>query len=611
MLRPAALLPAVIALAACDQGHDMFGSGIDSGEVHFDGAIPDLAQLQPLDGNVLPLDGGGPWAHLIFTISDGDTGLPVPARVIFRPVPGSGFADSLTSGTPNPMSPGTSTGAVVGPGVLGSPEGVMLAGGQGVVPVPPGTYSLFITRGPEYEAAETSVTVQAGEVVPVSTTLMRTVDTVGWLAADMHVHVGYSFDSKLPAERRVISMVSNGVEVIVATDHNVNTDLAPVAASLGYGGDLVSTVVGDEFNFKEGHGGAYPLVYDATKPYGGAIPWQTGCASPAYGINCYTASDAFSMMHQQIPGKTVVTVNHPWWGGGDLGYFTNVGWGAGTAHPLPAQLSTAGLFDAIEILNGYQTSDTPENNLVADWFYLLGQGYKVTAIGSSDTHKINWVRSGWPRSWIRLGTDRPGDATGELVADAVRQGRVVASTGPFLSLQVDGGDIGDQVIPKTAGQVTIAVRVDAPAWIQVDKLRIYVNGALVKTIPVAPGQRPLFNGSFVQPISADSWVVAFATGTQPLPPDVVGEYSHFNGYEMKPWAITNPVFVDANGDGQWSPPPASTGFPAVHVTPEPFHNARPAAGAGREVPQGCDPSERVGSEAPLAAPEHILMPLLY
>jgi hypothetical protein len=594
----------MLMLTACSEGHDMFGSGVDAGVVHFDGSVPeDLGSLPPLDGNILPLDGGtGPFGHLIFTVYDGDTMLPAPARVIFRPVPGAGFADSITSGTPDPMSPGSATGAIVGPGVLGSPEGVMLASGQGVVPVPPGTYSLFITRGPEYEASETSVTIAGGDVVPISTTLDRTVDTIGWLAADLHVHVGYSFDSKLPAERRVISMVSNGIEVIAATDHNVNTDLAPVAAGLGYGGDLVSTVVGDEFNFREGHGGAYPVVYDPTQPGGGAIPWQTGCTPPLYGINCYTASDAFPMMHGQIAGKTVVTVNHPFWGGGDLGYFTNIGWGAGTSNPLPSLLSTAGMFDAMEILNGYQTNDTPENNLVADWFYLLSQGFKITALGSSDTHKINWVRSGWPRTWLRLDTDRPGDATGDLVADAIRKNRAVASTGPYVALQVDGADIGDTVIPKTAGQVTIAVRVDAPDWINVDKLRVYVNGNLVKTIDIAPGQRPRWNGSFVQTVTADSWVVAFATGTQPLPPDVVGEYSHVNGYEMKPWAITNPVFVDADGDGQWHPGAWSGGFPRPVHPPEPFN---------REVPQGCDPSERIGSEPALQAPEHIVMPLLY
>jgi hypothetical protein len=600
-----ALFVAVIALTACEPPP---GAIFDAGQVYFDGGLPDLSSLPSLDGNMLPLDGGtSGFAHLVFTISDGDTGLPVPARVIFRPPPGAGFADSIMTGKPDPMSPGSFTGAVVGPGVLGSPEGVMLVSGQGVVPVPPGTYSLFITRGPEYEATQTSVTVGDGDVVPVATALDHVVDTRGWLSADMHVHVGRSFDSKLPAERRVISMVSNGVEIIVPTDHNVSTDLGPVALSLGYGDDLVGTVIGNEFNFWEGHGGAYPVPYDPTKPGGGAPPYQglvnLQCVPPIVGINCLTASDAFPMMHAQIPGTTVVTINHPFWSGADLGYFTNIQWGAGTSNPLPSSLSTVGMFDALEVLNGYQTNDVVENNLVADWFFLLGNGYRVTALGSSDTHKINWVRSGWPRTWLRLPNDKPGETTGAGFATAIRKGRAIASTGPFVTLTVDGGQIGDQIIPVHTGQLVIGVTADAPSWIALDEVKVFVNGKLHKTFPVTGTGHPRFSASYIDPVDGDAWVVAFASSKQILPPDVVGEYSHENGYEMTPWAITNPVFVDGNADGKWQPSPSTGSFPSrTRVPPEPFH---------RVVPPNCDASERIGSEPPLDAPAQALMPLLY
>jgi hypothetical protein len=591
------VLVAVISLTACSEGQPQY-------LVH----PPDLGTQPPqLVGNTLPLR-AGPYAYLVFTVDDADTQSPVPSRVIFRPPPGSGFADSETVGiAPDPLrSPGSFTGAVVGPGVLGSTEGVMLVDGIGAVPVPPGTYQLFITRGPEYEAVVTSVTVIDGDVKPVHAVLQRTVDTTGWLAADMHIHLARSYDSKLQPERRVISMVSNGVEVLVATDHNVNTDLGPAAASLGYGPDRVGTLVGNEFNFKEGHAGAYPVPYDAMKPAGGAPPYQPPvngiCQDPIIGVNCLTAADAFPMMRGQVPNTTVVTVNHPFWAAGDLGYFTNIQWGAGTSLPLPAALGTAGLFDAIEVLNGYQTRDAVFNNLVADWFYLLGQGYRVTALGNSDTHKIAWVRAGWPRTWLRLPNDLPGDTTGELLADAIRNQRAIASTGPFVTLTVDQAQIGDLMIPTTPGQVTVGVTVDAPDWIHVDTLRLYVNGQLTDTLTIGRGQRPLFKGTFVKTVSADSWVVAFASGEDPLPPDVVGEYAHANGFEMKPWALTNPVFIDADGDGQWHPPLPTAGAPHRLPSPQPFDAV---------VPQACDPSETVGSEPPLDTPEHLAMPLLY
>jgi hypothetical protein len=366
---------ALLVLSACSS-QTPFDFGAAEG---VDAATPPIADLATRTllgdfGTLEPIgDLGDTFGSLLITVDDEDTGAPVPARVIFRPPPGSGFADSLISGTVDPLSPGSYTGSLVSPGVIGSPEGVLLASGRGVVPVPAGTYQLFITRGPEYEAVQQTVTVAAGAAEVVQATLVRSVDTRGWLAADMHVHTGNSFDSQLLPERRVISMVTNGVEVVVATDHNVFTDLGPVAAGLGYGADLIGTIVGDEFNFAEGHGGAYPMPYDATQAGGGAPPYENlvngNCPEPMVGINCYTASIAFPFMHSKLLGTSVVTVNHPWWGNGDLGYFTNIEWGAGTQNPLPKRLKTAGLFDAIEILNGYQSYDVPENNLLADWIY--------------------------------------------------------------------------------------------------------------------------------------------------------------------------------------------------------------------------------------------------
>jgi hypothetical protein len=212
------------------------------------------------------------------------------------------------------------------------------------------------------------------------------------------------------------------------------------------------------------------------------------------------------------------------------------------------------------------------------------------------------VRAGWPRTWLRLPSDTPGDITGPILSDALLHQRAIASTGPFLKMTVDGAQIGDQLVPKTAGQVTVAVTVDAPDWIQVDSLRIYVNGVLKDSVTVGSGHRPLFQGTFVEPIASDSWIVAFASGSNPLPTDVVGEYYQVNGYPlMRPWAITNPVFIDADNDGMWTPPPTTGGFPRKYV-PEPFD---------RPAPAGCDPSEAIGSEAGLQTPEHTVMPLLY
>jgi hypothetical protein len=572
----------------------------DGGERR-DFAVPDLTMPPPapdlagydltppvLEGNTLHIDPEAPMATLVFNVTDRDTGLPVPSRVIFRPPPGGGFCDDLTGATWQINSPHSGTSAVVADGVLGSPEGLLLATGFARVPVPPGNYELFITRGPEYEAVDLRVDLKNGEIEEVDAELDRTVDTRGWLAADLHVHAKVSFDSTLPLDRRVISMTSSGIELIVATDHNVSIDLAPVIAQLGYGPDVVGSIIGDEFNFMSGHGGAYPVTYDPNLPEGGIPTWQDppNCVR-GVGVNCTPAAEVFDMMHALVPGVTAVTINHPWWGGADLGYFTNLDWGAGTNNPPPAPLPTAGKFEGLEILNGYWSRDDAISYLITDWMFLLSQGYRVTALGSSDTHKINWVRAGWPRSWLRMPTDRPGEVTGAQLADAVRWQRAIASTGPFAELLVDGKPIGEMVVPQ-GGKVSIELRVDAPNWMKLDKVRLYKDASLLHEWVVLPGQRPVLHTTVQEPIAADSWFVLEADGAQPLPPDVVGEYSHQSGYDMRPFVLTNPVFIDADGDGRWTP---SGWMGAPPPFNQPFHfpgMTRPFRG---QVPEGCGETE--------------------
>jgi hypothetical protein len=221
---------------------------------------------------------------------------------------------------------------------------------------------------------------------------------------------------------------------------------------------------------------------------------------------------------------------------------------------------------------------------------------------------------------VRLPTDFPGDVTAPMLVDAIRNQRAIASTGPFITLTVDGGQIGDTIVP-TGGTVSVAVTVDAPGWMAVDTVRVYAGGFEVRRFDILPGTRPVFSTTFTLPVSADTFIVAHASGKQPLPGDVVGEYARSMGYDMLPWAITNPVFIDYNGDGLWKPPPASqapVGPPFGPMKPAPLPGGAPGGpaaagplGARQTVPVDCQPGAS-GVEPPLSVPPiRQLMPLLY
>jgi hypothetical protein len=521
---------AALLLAACGGPHE--GKPPPSFDVpppRDAGARPDLEPPQGV---------GSIWLSVL----DVDTGLPIPARAIITavaPTPPVRL-DVNSQGMPADGRYGVN----IAPGVIGAPEGVLLVAGSGGFQLPAGDYDLMLTHGPEWEADQRTITITRDQNLMVTASLRHSVDTTGWLAADLHVHTARSFDSRIQVEDRVVTEVAVGVEVIVATDHNVLSNLQPDVELFGYG-SLARAIVGDEFNFYEGHGGAYPMPYDPADPadqygnhLGGADEWKLDWPTVAH----RPAMDMFDFLHA-FSTAPAVTINHPRMLP-DLGYFTNTGWAP------PAPLPTVGHFDALEILNGYTDAPDEIATLLRDWFFLLSSGTRVTALGSSDTHALRDVKAGFPRTWLRMPTEDVTLLLDSDLGDAVKHQRAIASNGPFALLTVDGTGIGDQVT-SISGQVMIDITVDAPPWIDVDNVRLFVNGQVAWQQAVAAGTRPILHAHFPLTLpSGDAWIALAASGSKPLPTALIGE--HLGG-TVTPFAITNAVFVDGDGDGAWRP----------------------------------------------------------
>lgn len=456
---------------------------------------------------------------------------PIPSRIIVagvRPTP-----------TPDYHKDGASA-SLIGPDVLAIPDGVLLVSGEAVVPIPPGTYDLTLLQGPEYEQISRRVTVGLTEVVSLDEILEHSVRTDGWLAADMHIHTSRSPDSRLLPAHRVITEVAAGVEVLVPTDHIWHNDLQPFVQALGYSARAVS-IPGAEYGFNGGHLGVYPVHFDPKGPLWGAPAWQDWS-----NWNKLTPDVVFGMIHA-MPEQPLVVVNHPRLLP-DLGYFINVGWPHRPGEPL----ATAAEFDGLEVINGYGNLPDEITPLLRDWFFFLGQGYKTLGIGSSDTHRVDWLSAGYPRTWLRLATDDPQQVVPDDLREALRQSRAVASSGPFLQLRVDGHDIGDTFKPA-AGTVSVEVIADAAGWIDLSRVLLYQNGVLVKewTVPGPKRTHPALRVQASLPVSSDGWVVAMAVGDQPLPTSVIGAV---RGGSARPFALTNPIWFDSDGDGKVQPP---------------------------------------------------------
>jgi hypothetical protein len=374
-------------------------------------------------------------------------------------------------------------------------------------------------------------------------------------------------------------MVAENVEILVSTDHDFVTDFGPAVAALGVEG-RIATFSGEEITSSDyGHFNAFPLEIDPNSPNNGAVDWA-GRTPQQFGDEL-----------RARPRPVVFQLNHPRrvpapGEGGN--YFQSVDLqfdadgpfeGPGALPPEIARVPPgtsllATNFTAMEVMTWLDVQG------LHDWYNLLNAGLFFTATGNSDTHTQYVESSGWPRNYVALGTDDPAEITGDALASALNAGRNAVGFGVFPSIAAHGAGeagIGDTVAPDRDGQIRIDVRVQSPTWAPFDRVVLLdgatdtplAGGEVVPTIVsagAAPEARRLeYTLEHVWTPAADTWVVAVVTGSASLFP--VFPYNEAEPGEVTLEAIragalpdgatafglTNPIFVDADGDGAVAP----------------------------------------------------------
>ena len=130
--------------------------------------------------------------------------------------------------------------------------------GSGQLAASPGDWTVTLSRGWEYSIHREDVTLTEGETTQVSATLERQVDTTGFIAADLHTHCTRSLDSVFAIADKLASNIAEGIELVVSTDHDAQTNYRPVLKEL-QAEDLIRVVVGCEISALYGHSVVYPL----------------------------------------------------------------------------------------------------------------------------------------------------------------------------------------------------------------------------------------------------------------------------------------------------------------------------------------------------------------
>ncbi len=377
--------------------------------------------------------------------------------------------------------------------------------GTASIKIAPGrVYRIVASRGFEYGIDEKTVTVAKGKSEPIQFEIRHEVRTPGLVSCDTHLHT-FEFDrhGDCTLTERLIAVAGEGVELPVSTAHNAHIDYSSEAARLG-ADKWLTPVLGCEVTTKRGHFNSFPIKPNSPTAEHKLRPW-----------------DQLFRNIYATPGVKICILNH----GRDLhgGYrpFAAENFDAKTGIFLNEQKLQA---NAMEVINcGAQISDPMQ--LVHDWMALLRSGHKIAAIGSSDTHTVNFTIAGQARTYLKCPDDDPGKLdTGKAVA-SLESGESLVSFGLLTRLSLRGGKI--------------TVSVDGPSWTKAEKVVLFKNGLAIKEVDVPSKRSNLagkkFDISFTDlSLKKGDFLVAVATG-----PGITDPFWAYN----PPYQATSPTYT--------------------------------------------------------------------
>jgi len=429
------------------------------------------------------------------------------------------------------------------------------------VVLPAGTYLAVASHGPEDTMDTRAVEILGGQEADLSFTIDRAVDTRGLVSLDSHMHTTAS-DGYVGIAERLRSVVAEGVDVAVSADHNFVVDYGPELERLGLAGDL-AVVSGVEVTARSGsiHFNSLPAAVRPGEPGNGAID-----------VRDETPAKLFALARDQNPGS-LVHVNHP--RSGRLGYFLNYALDPDKAASAEAPFDPG--FDLAEAMNGARFEGANRSG-IDDWFHLVNRGYPIRIVGSSDAHGIAGGEPGYSRTYVLYGGGEARDLDRAALFEAVKAGRSFVSNGPIVAVRANRrATFGDMVKAKSGGRVDLDITVTGAPWLDVSEVRLVVDGERQPPLAMKGGGKGAvkFRDRVRVEFARDGWVAVEVLGRRSLFP-LIQQRPADGTVEAAalPYALTNPIFVDADGDGRSDPvwpekleikqPPGRTKPPRAH-----------------------------------------------
>jgi len=477
----------------------------------------------PIWGQVLMNSMSAP-SRVKAAITD-DTGAPIPCKVQFKGL----------NETKNPnFGPKSAVHAV---------ENLYYShNGTFEINIDPGEYEAIVSYGPVYDVQRVPLKVGAGETIALNAKLKKSVSTDGWFSADFHSHSSPSGDNTGDQRGRVLNLLCEHIDFAPCTEHQRVDTYVPHLEALG-ATDRMGTCSGIELTGSPlplAHLNAFPMkMTPRTQNNGGPV---TGPVEEQ--LKRLTEWDEKT--------EKLVQQNHP-----DIGwlffdkngdYKPDGGYKEGfkyinvmEVHPIENVLAMKPTYIALTLVR---------NNRIFNWLQLLNLGQRIPGVVNTDAH-YNAHGSGGIFNWVASSAKSPGKIDSMEIVRNSKAGKIVMSNGPFMRVDLNGTLPGGD-LALNDGKGTLNVEVQTPNWIEVNRVQVLLNGRPEPSLNFTQEKNPeLFKADGVRfkhaialALEKDTHVIVVAAGDKPLG-DVMGP----DWGKQKPAAISNPIYVDRDGNG--------------------------------------------------------------
>ncbi|MGD9748303.1 MAG: CehA/McbA family metallohydrolase [Verrucomicrobiales bacterium] len=424
--------------------------------------------------------------------------------------------------------------------------------GDFMVPVPPGTYRIVITRGPEFGHHEETVTLAPGQNHKINTVLRRQVATPGWIATDYHNHSTQSGDNTCGTDDRLINLAAEGLEFAPTTEHNRLYDWRPHIERLGLA-PYLNTVAGMELTGAGAHFNSFPFQPEPRWQDNGAPVWQKDPRLNAIVLRDFQGAEPTRWIHVNHPDMVENFIDRDKDGRPDGGY-----------------KAFGQLIDGLETQN-YRNSDilaTAPYRLVPGkgglghvvqivpefiWLQLLNRGLAPRAVAVTDSHQVYGNGVGSWRTYVKSSTDDPAMTDWTELSAQSKGGHMVLSSGPYLEVSTAAGAIAGD-LERANGSVALKVRVQCADWLDIDRVQVLVNGRQAPEYNYTRENNPekfqngvvKFDQTLTIKLSEDANLIVVATGEKSTLAKGFGTSTQAT---LHPTAYNNPIFIDVDGSG--------------------------------------------------------------